>query len=137
MLRSWPCFPQLNHLKMVTHMVFSPFLGFDFVSVALGCAALTAGPFMVLVLNLPFSLFCSSVEIRDDESKLDAAAVVEDGVSMGPPPSPPGTRDLDAAAVDAEETAAPSRLHSSLWPARHAARWQACLQYLRCRQPEQ
>ena len=30
-----------------------------------------------------------------------------------------------------------SRVHSSLWPARHAARWQAWLQYFRCRQPEQ
>ena len=29
-----------------------------------------------------------------------------------------------------------SRLHSSLWPARHAARWQAWLQYFRCRHPE-
>ena len=62
-----------------------------------------------------------------------------------PPPSAPGLGDADEAAVDveeegeedAEEAAALSRAHSSLWPARHAARWQAWLQYFRCRQPEQ
>ena len=36
-----------------------------------------------------------------------------------------------------EDTRALSRLHSSLWPARHAALWQASLQYFRCRHPEQ
>ena len=50
---------------------------------------------------------------------------------MGPPPSSAGLGDADAAAVDAdeeddeedaEEAAALSRTHSSLWPARHAAR---------------
>ena len=68
-----------------------------------------------------------------------------------PPPSPPGlcegdsntadNRDVDAAAadvdVDVDFGAARSLLHSSLWPARHAALWQAWLQYFRCRHPEQ
>ena len=36
-----------------------------------------------------------------------------------------------------DEDVARSRVHSSLCPARHAARWQAWLQYFRCRQPEQ
>ena len=71
-------------------------------------------------------------------------------------PSPPGPcdgvaddRDVDAAAadngngededvdVDLDLDLARSRLHSSLWPARHAALWQAWLQYFRCRHPEQ
>ena len=88
---------------------------------------------------LLFFLFFFGVEFRGDESGLVATGV---GVSMmGPPPGP---GDPDAAAVDAdnededaEEAAALSRAHSSLWPVRHAARWQASLQYFRCRQPEQ
>ena len=36
-----------------------------------------------------------------------------------------------------EENVAMSCLHSSLWPARHAARWQVSSQYFRWRQLEQ
>ena len=59
-----------------------------------------------------------------------------------PPPAPPGLAEVDVAEGDGEEDEdeeeAPSRsrLHSSLWPACHAARWQAWLQYFRCRHPE-
>ena len=42
----------------------------------------------------------------------------------------------DEADEDCEDVAR-SRAHSSLCPARHAALWQAWLQYFRCRQPEQ
>ena len=78
--------------------------------------------------------------------------VARDGVEAGvgdgggppppPPPAPPGLADVDVAEGDGEEDEdeeeAPSRsrLHSSLWPACHAARWQAWLQYFRCRHPE-
>ena len=93
---------------------------------------------------LLFFLFFFDVDFRGDESGLVATAAAGVGGSMmGPPPSPPGLGDADATAVDAEEqdeaeeAAALSRAHSSLWPVRHAARWQASLQYFRCRQPEQ
>ena len=75
---------------MVTHIVFfSPFLAFDFVSVALGCSALTAaGPFVVFVLGvflgLLLFLFSFRVDLREEESKLVAAVAAEDGGSMGP-----------------------------------------------------
>ena len=78
--------------------------------------------------------------------------VARDGVEAGvgdgggppppPPPAPPGLAEVDVAEGDGEEDdeeeEAPSRsrLHSSLWPACHAARWQAWLQYFRCRHPE-
>ena len=92
---------------------------------------------------LLFFLFFFVVDFRGDESGLVAVGVADS--MMGPPPSPPGLGDADTAAVDAEEeedeaaeeAAALSRAHVSLWPARHAARWQASLQYFRCRQPEQ
>ena len=124
-------------------MVFSPVLFFDLSSVAVGCSVLTAaGPFVMFVLGLLlFFLFFFVVDFRGDESGLVAVGV--GGSMTGPPPSPPGFGDADAAAVDAEEedeaeeAAALSRAHSSLWPVRHAARWQASLQYFRCRQPEQ
>ena len=116
-------------------MVFSPVF-FAFAVVAIGCPALTAaGPLVVFVLGLLFFFLFFDVDFCDDES---------DGRSIGPPPSAPGLRDADAAAAvdtaeeeDDEEAAALSPGHSSLWPARHAARWQASLQYFRCRQPEQ
>ena len=65
------------------------------------------------------------------------------GAPPPPPPAPPGLAEADVAEGDGEEDEddeeppSRSRLHSSLWPARHAARWQAWLQYFRCRQPEQ
>jgi len=132
----------------VTHVVFSPVLCFDFVSASLSCSALAAsGSLMVFVLGLLFFSLFFDLDFGNDELELVAAAGARDlegdEVSMAPPPSAPGHRNVDAAAVDAadekdeEEAAALSRVHSSLWPARHAARWQACLQYLRCRQPEQ
>ena len=90
---------------------------------------------------------------RDDEgSGLGAAAegAAQDGdggaLPDPPPPAPPGVADVDATAAadeedegdgeDEEDVPPRSRLHSSLWPARHAARWQAWLQYFRCRHPE-
>ena len=131
---------------MVTHMIFSRVLVFDFgfVVIGAGCSALTAaGPFGVFDLGLLCFLFFFDVDFRGDGSGLVAAAAAAgDGGSTGAPPSAPGLRDVDAAAVDPEEggneeAAALSRAHSSLWPARHAARWQASLQYFRWRQPEQ
>ena len=125
-------------------MVFSPVLFFAFAVVAIGCPALTAaGPLVVFVLGLLLFFLFFDADFRGDESGLVATGV--GGSMTGPPPSVPGLGDADAAAVDAEEeedeaaeeAAALSRAHSSLWPARHAARWQASLQYLRCRQPEQ
>ena len=119
---------------MVTYMVFSRVLVFDFgfVVIGAGCSALTAaGPLVAFVLGLFFFLcLFLDVDFRDDESEFVAAIAAEDRGSMEPLVSLPGFR--DAAAVEALRS-----LHSSLWPARHAARWQACLQYLRCRQPEQ
>ena len=63
-----------------------------------------------------------------------------------PPLAPPEFADLSAETEEDEEgddeddndeeVPPRSRLHSSLWPARHAARWQAWLQYFRCRHPE-
>jgi len=122
-------------------MVFSPVLFFDVVFVTIGCSALTAaGPFVLFVLGLLlFFLFFFDADLRGDESGLVATGVGDS--MMGPPPSVPGLGDADAAAVDVEEgddeAAALSRAHSSLWPVRHAARWQASSQYFRCRQPEQ
>ena len=129
-------------------MVFSWVLFFDFgvVVIDAGSSALTAaGPFGVFDLGLLCFLFFFDVDFRGDGSGLVAAAAAAgDGGSTGAPPSAPGLRDVDAAAsaVDPEEggneeAAALSRAHSSLWPARHAARWQASLQYFRCRQLEQ
>ena len=118
--------------------------------------SLAAGPFVVPVLDL--LLFCFLFfELRDDElddegsgpvAAADGAA--RDGVGdrggappPPPPPAPPGLAEVDVAAeadddggTEEEDDDAPrSRLHSSLWPARHAARWQAWLQYFRCRHP--
>ena len=130
---------------MVTHMVFSPVLFFGFAVGALGCPTLTAaGPLVVFRLGLLFFFLFFDVDFRD-ESDLVAAAAAGDGGSLGPPPSAPGLRVVATAATaadaaaeeeDDEEAAALSPGHSSLWPARHAARWQASLQYFRCRQPE-
>ena len=44
--------------------------------------------------------------------------------------------DKEETEADDEEVAL-SRVHSSLWPSRHAARWQDSLQYFRCRHLEQ
>ena len=88
-----------------------------------------------------FFLFFFDADFRGDESGLVATGVA--GSMMGPPPSLPGLGDADTVDAEeeddeaAEEAAALSRAHSSLWPVRHAARWQASLQYFRCRQPEQ
>ena len=150
---------------MVTHMVFtSPVLFFDFggavvwgelFEVVLG-SALAAGPLVLFVLGL--LLFFSFFFFRDEEESELVAAVVPavagpDGVAPPPPPPPSAVplevRDEEVAAVaddedddeddeDDEDVArVRSRVHSSLCPARHAARWQAWLQYFRCRQPEQ
>ena len=63
--------------------------------------------------------------------------------------TPPGSCDADGTADEDEDDGAVgasnvdaagsprSCLHSSMWPARHAARWQASLQYFRCRHPVQ
>ena len=97
-------------------------------------SALAAGPFVALVVGL----------FRDEAERAGAVGEAEDGGL--PPPSPPALRGIDSTAAaaadddeDDEEAEAPalSRVHSSLWPARHAALWQASLQYFRCRHPEQ
>ena len=92
---------------------------------------------MALVVGLLF---------RDEDARAGAVGDAEDGGS--PRPSPPALHGIDCTAAadddeedveEADEAEAPalSRLHSSLWPARHAAFWQASLQYFRCRHPEQ
>ena len=47
------------------------------------------------------------------------------------------TANDDEDETEPDERMALSRLQSSLWPARHAARWQASLQYFRRWHPEQ
>ena len=93
-------------------------------------------------------LSCCFVFVVCDERE-GAVGDIEDRGS--PPLSPPALRDVEAAAAagdddrddveawsdEGAEAWALSRLHSSLWPARHAALWHASLQYLRCRHPEQ
>ena len=164
---SWPRFPQWKHLKMVTHIVFTPvfFDDSDWVlspSRSVGAwvvfgSSLAAGPVVASVLDslLPFFFF---FVFRDEggsglvvAAELEAEGAARDGVEDGggappppppPPPAPPRLADADVAAEAEEgeeddEVAFPrSRLHSSLWPARHAARWQAWSQYFRCRHPE-
>jgi len=117
-------------------------------------SAPAAGPLLLPGFdNLLFCFFLLLLFFRDEaESELVAAAVPHVAVSDGaapppPPPLPPEPEftDEEAAAVELEEAAADkdgedvarSSAHSSLCPARHAALWQAWLQYFRCRQPEQ
>ena len=122
-------------------------------------SAPAAGPLLLPGFgNLLFCFFLLLLFFRDEaESELVAAAVPHvdgsDGVAPPPPPpSPPEPEftDEEAAVVELEEAAtaadeadedgedvARSSAHSSLCPARHAAFWQAWLQYFRCRQPEQ
>ena len=118
--------------------------------------ALAAGPLVALAVGIPFFfLGAFALVVRDEDAKLTGAvgSDAEDGLEDGgsPPPSPPALREVDAAAAAAagaedeedeeageeEDARALSRLHSSLWPARHVSRWQASLQYFRCRHPEQ
>ena len=118
---------------------------------------MAVGPFVVSGLYSPCFVFVFLV--NDAVAAAGRLEVLSGDSERFPPPSPPGLcdrdsnaaddRDVDAAAadngngededvdVDADLDAARSRLHSSLWPARHAALWQAWLQYFRCRHPEQ
>jgi len=150
-------------LKMVTHMVFTPVFFFDShgVSRLVGAwvvfgSSLAAGPFVASGLDLLFFFsFVLFVPRDDEEPELVAIAdgAARDGLGDGggaPPPPPPsapsglpkadeaaeaGEADEEGEHAD-EEPPSRSRLHSSLWPARHADRWQAWLQYFRCRHPE-
>ena len=120
---------------------------FPWVGFVCSTSALAAEPFVAMVVGLLFMLSrCFVFVVRDEHEREGAVGDSEDGGS--PPLSPQALRDVDAAAAagdddgdddDDEETEARalSRLHSSLWPARHAALWQASLQYFRCRHPEQ
>ena len=117
-------------------------------------SSLAAGPFEASVLDLLFFFVIFFVFRNDEGSGLVAPPKgqretgLETGVEPPPPPPPPppaapprALPDVDAATeadddggedeVDEEGGAPRSRLHSSLWPARHAARWQAWLQYFR------
>ena len=121
---------------------------------ALGGSSLAAGPLVGSVLDLLCFVFVVVFRAAEEERLIVAAVGLEVGdVGRFPPPSPPGLRDVDAAAAaeddgdvdagaeggseDEDEDVVRSRRHSSLWPARHAALWQASLQYFRCRQPKQ
>ena len=119
-------------------------------------SSLAAGPFVVPVLDLLLFFFLF-FEFRDDELDDEGSGpvAVADGAARDrvgdrggapPPPPPRASSGLSAVAAEAEddeegdddeeELVSRSRLHSSLWPACHAARWQAWLQYFRCRHPE-
>ena len=97
-----------------------------------------AGPFDSRLLGF-IGLFCD-----DEESEL---VVPTDGPARerGPTcPFPGLCFGLDAAMADEgdeddkdDEVVPLSCLHSSLWPARQAARWQAWPQYFRCLHPVQ
>ena len=123
-------------------------------------SAPAAGPLLLFVSGnlLFFFFFLLFFFFREGkDSELVAAVVPPVAVSDGaappaPPPSPPKPVFTDEAAAvglegaaaaadeadeDGDEDVARSRAHSSLCPARHAALWQAWLQYFRCRQPEQ
>ena len=112
---------------------------------------MAVGPFFVSGLYSPCFVFVFLV--NDAVAAAGRLEVLSGDSERFPPPSPPGLRDgdsnaaddrdVDAAAVDVDVDvdvdfdAARSRLHSPLWPARHAALWQGWLQYFRCRHPEQ
>ena len=149
-------------MKMVTHMVFTRAF-FEGLSssprsvgtwVVFGSSSMAAGPFVVSVLDSPCFVLVFLVD--DAVAAAGRIEVVSGDSERSLSPSPPGPcdgdaddRDVDAAAadngngededvdVDLDLDLARSRLHSSLWPARHAALWQAWLQYFRCRHPEQ
>ena len=141
---------------MVTHMVFTPVFFFvsDGASRSVGAwavfgSSLAAGPFVVSGLVLLFFFFLFFLFRDVAESGLCTAAdggAARDGGGAPPPPPPRASSGLSAVAAEAEddeegdddeeELVSRSRLHSSLWPACHAARWQAWLQYFRCRHPE-
>ena len=150
---------------MVTHMVFTPAFFEGLLSsprpvgtwVVFCGSSMAAGPFVVSVLDSPCFVLVFLVD--DAVAAAGRIKVVSGDSERFPPPSPPGPcdgdataaddRDVDAAAadngngedddvdVDLDLGLARSRVHSSLWPARHAALWQAWLQYFRCRHPEQ
>ena len=88
-------------------------------------SALAAGPFVALVVGLLF---------RDEDARAGAVGDVRDVAAAATTAAADEDEDEDE---DEEDTRALSSLHSSLWPARHAALWQASLQYFRCRHPEQ
>ena len=128
LLRTMPVCFFLAMLSSGTAWAF-PWVGF-----VCSTSALAAGPFVALVVGLLF---------RDEAERAGAVGEAEDGGL--PPPSPPALRGIDCTAAaaadddeddDEAESPALSRLHSSLWPARHAALWQTSLQYFRCRHPE-
>jgi hypothetical protein len=143
---------------MVTHMVFTPVFFFvsDGVSRsgrgawAVFGSSLAAGPFVVSVLDLLLFFFLFFFVFRDDDEGSGPGAAADGGAARdgggAPPPPPRASSGLSAVAAEAEddeegdddeeELVSRSRLHSSLWPACHAARWQAWLQYFRCRHPE-
>lgn len=113
-------------------------------------SSLAAGPFVVSVLDLLLFFFLFFFVFRDDDEGSGLCAAADGGAARGgggaPPPPPRASSGLSAVAAEAEddeegdddeeELVSRSRLHSSLWPACHAARWQAWLQYFRCRHPE-
>ena len=112
-------------------------------------SSLAAGPFVVSVLDLLLFFFLFFFVFRDDDEGSGPGAAAEGAARDGggaPPPPPRASSGLSAVAAEAEddeegdddeeELVSRSRLHSSLWPACHAARWQAWLQYFRCRHPE-
>ena len=135
---------------MVTHMVFTPvfFFGIFWVCpslpkfvgtlIVMFTSLAAAGPFDSRLLGF-IGLFCD-----DEESEL---VVPTDGPARerGPTcPFPGLCFGLDAAMADEgdeddkdDEGVHLSCLHSSLWPARQAARWQAWPQYFRCLHPVQ
>ena len=78
--------------------------------------------------------------VRGNKSELVAAADGPARERAPTSPSPGLFLGLDAAMADEDEVDEDvplSRRHSSLWPARQAARWQAWPQYLRCLHPVQ
>ena len=131
---------------MVAHMVFTPAFFFEtfrvlsslpkavgvlIAGVAVSSAA--AGPFESRLLGVT-SL------VRGNKSELVAAADGPARERAPTSPSPGLFLGLDAAMVDedvVDEDGPLSRRHSSLWPARQAARWQAWPQYFRCLHPVQ